>query len=106
MIAQYSALYPAQTRRTTLLLLALLIAAALAIGWATQAIPLATERTEQTIAGSKGENAGAGRDSSLAGSAGASSKAGRESARTSAPEELFRIAGSAGAKSKIVRESA
>ena len=85
MIAQYSALYPARTRRTTLLLLALLIAAALAIGWATQAMGI-----EQTIAGS----------------AGAASKIVRESALTSAPEELFRIAGSAGSSAKIARESA
>ena len=59
MIAQYSTLYPARTRRTTRLLFALLIAAALTIGWAAQALGI-----DQAIAGSKGDMAEAGRESS------------------------------------------
>jgi hypothetical protein len=68
-------------RKYTLAVLTLVTAATIAIGWATQAATLlGSERTEQTIAGSKGEKAQAGRESRIADSAGANSKAGRESA--------------------------
>jgi hypothetical protein len=80
--------------------LTLAAAATIAVGWATPgATLLGSERTDQTIAGSKGEMAGAGRDPSIiAGSKGDQAVA-RESSMASttsdaAEQEL--IAGSKG----------
>jgi hypothetical protein len=64
------------------------------------------EEIIEQVAGSKGDRARGGRESSIAGSAGGRSRAGRESASLQVtPAELQQVAGSRGSSSTFGRES-